>query len=109
MILKSSLTKFPNGSPGTCPDNIDIRDLGILELLDEKRERMSSIQKEIEFIGSRMRVINLKTSHLAGHPLSDREKGLLSDYRKQIDIKRQQLSELRYSYQIDLARYDLPL
>lgn len=109
MILKSSLTKFPNGSPGTCPDNIDIRDLGILELLDEKRERMSSIQKEIEFIGSRMRVINLKTSHLAGHPLSEKEKGLLSDCRRQIDIKCQQLVELRYGYQMALNRYGLIL
>ena len=109
MSLESSLGKFSDGSLTTYLDNIDISDSGTLELLDEKREEMSSLQKEMESIESKMRAINLKPSHLAGHPLSDREKGLLSDYRRQIDIKRQQLAELRYSYQMALTRYDLVL
>ena len=110
MILESNLGEFSGGSPGKYLDNIDISsDLDIIELLDQKRERMSSIQKDIESIESRMRAINLESSHLAGRPLSDKEKGLLSDHRRQIDIKRQQLAELRYNYQMALTRYDLVL
>ena len=97
MTLENSLGKFSSGYPGTYLDNIDISDLDIPEFLDEKRERMSCLQREMESIESKMRAINLKSSHLAGRSLSDKEEELLSDYRRQIDMKRQQLTELRYN------------
>ena len=137
MSLKSNLSNAFSGFPGTYLENIDISDeellrkignlrreemeehgtsieqqntiLNILELLDEKRERMDSLQKEMESIESKMRTINLKPSHVSGRPLNYSEKRSLNDYGKQIEIKRQQLAELRYHYQMALGRYDLAL
>jgi hypothetical protein len=134
MSLKSNLSKVFSGSLGTYLENIDIGDegllrkignlrkeeieryganveqqnivLNILELLGEKRERMDSLQKQIESIESKMREVNLKPSHMEGRPLSDTEKALLTNYGKQIEIKRQQLAELRDYYQRALVRYD---
>jgi len=135
--MESSLSEVFNGSPGTYLENIDIsneemlkkivslqRDeirkyglsieqqsevLDILELLDEKREKMDSLQREIESIESKMRAINLTPFHVAGQPLSDIEKKLLTDYEKQIEINRQRLTELRDYYRIALFRHDLIL
>ncbi len=109
MGIENNLTNVFSGSSGTYLENINVSDLDGLEIFDEKRERMSSLQKGMESIESKMRTINLKPSHLAGRPLSDKETGLLSDYRRQIEIKRQQLAELRYNYQMALTRYDLAL
>ena len=83
--------------------------LSILELLDERRERMNSLQKDIESIESKMRAINLKPGHVAGQPLNNTEKVLLAKYGKQIEMKRQQLTELRDYYQMALFRHDLGL
>jgi hypothetical protein len=137
MSLKSDLSKVFSGTPGTYLENINISDenllrqvgnlrreeieeygasvkqqntvVNILGLLDQKRERMDSLQKEIESIESKMRAINLKPSHVAGLPLSETEKSSLTDYGKQIEIKRQQLAELRDYYQTALIRHDLIL
>jgi len=135
--MESSLSKVFNGSPGTYLENIDIsneemlkkivslqRDevrkyglsieqqsevLDILALLDEKREKMDSLQREIESIESKMRAINLTPFHVEGYPLSDMEKKLLTNYEKQIEINRQRLAELRDYYRIALIRHDLIL
>jgi len=135
--MGSSLSKVFSGSPGTYLENIDISDeeilkkivnlqkdemeeyglsieqqnevLDILKLLEEKREKMDSLQREVESIESRMRAINLTPFHVEGRPLSDIEKRLLTDYEKQIEIKRQRLAELRDYYQIALIRHDLIL
>ena len=135
--MESSLSKVFNGSPGTYLENIDISNeeilkkivslqrneirkyglsieqqsevLEILELLDEKREKMDSLQREIESIESRMRAINLTPFHVEGKPLSDIEKKLLTEYGKQIEINRQRLTELRDYYWTALIRHDLIL
>ena len=135
--MEDSFSKVFSGSPGTYLENIDISDEGILkkivslqkdeigkyglsveqqnevldilELLDEKREKMDSLQKEIESIESRMRAINLTPFHVEGQPLSDVERALLTEYERQIEINIQRLAELRDYYRIALVRHDLML
>lgn len=122
------------GTPGTYLENIDITDEALLRrivslpsdelrtmgitkqqqellddfvsLLDEKRERMSQIENEIEYYQSEMREINLKPDHIEGEPLSEQEQTHLTELQQNVEEKRQTLRNLRDTYETQFLRYD---
>lgn len=78
-----------------------------LKIWDEKEAVVAQLEQEISFYEREMRQININEKYSVEHmPLSDTDRTILTQLRKDIETKNQKLKELRFFYQEQMQRFD---
>ncbi|WP_016925321.1 CTP synthase [Prochlorothrix hollandica] len=78
-----------------------------LKIWDEKQNVIEELEREISTCEREMRQININEKYSVEHmPLSEFDRRILTQLRKETETKTQKLKELRFFYQEQMQRFD---